>query len=590
MKNKPLAGKATRTKIFTVITVASLILLIALNLFVTSFGIFGNAYIDLTPEGLYTLRDEMTRVCSEIFLTEDGKVRDPDKQIKITFCDDPDNLIANTSTRLIYYMAVAIANKFDNCELEYVNVRMTPTAVARYKTTSLTEIDSDDVIVSYGTKDGDVLRYSITSAEKFWHVGSDGKVYAFDGEYKLASILLSLTLVNRPAAYFVTDHNTTYYDVSNKNAPSNAELGNFVDLLNERGLEIKNLSLAELINGAAPGTAPSIPEDCVLLIINDPKEDFDIGYNAVDLDKYEYISETEVLDRYMTEERGSIMVTKDYTTGSLPNFDDFLAEWGIECTGMKVKDDDNYIKKQDDAEDHTTVIADYELTEGSYAASIYGDFASLSSAPRVIVSDTGTIVSAYGDSVGDAEAGSTKTSRIFAPLLYTSASSVSFGKYNGEYNESVVDTKGKQIIAAVSGRQTIDSYSNERTYSYIFCAATNDFFGNALIGNASYANYDIVSALVQNIARLETHAPTSLGGLSLNNSDDTFGGKMLADASIRETDEYVKGVNDNGDIVVVETKHGLPAAMLVVIIVAVTIIPLAVAIVGIVVCLKRRYL
>ena len=41
MKKKPLAGKNTRTKIFTVITVASLILLIALNLFVTSFGIFG---------------------------------------------------------------------------------------------------------------------------------------------------------------------------------------------------------------------------------------------------------------------------------------------------------------------------------------------------------------------------------------------------------------------------------------------------------------------------------------------------------------------------------------------------------------------
>ena len=134
MKNKPLASKNARTKIFTVITVASLILLIALNLFVTSFGIFGNAYIDLTPEGLYTLRDEMTAVCKDIFLTDDGKVKDPDKQIKIIFCDDPDNIIANTATRLIYYMSVALANKFDNCVVETVNVRMTPSAVARYKT------------------------------------------------------------------------------------------------------------------------------------------------------------------------------------------------------------------------------------------------------------------------------------------------------------------------------------------------------------------------------------------------------------------------------------------------------------------------
>lgn len=589
MKKKPLAGKNTRTKIFTVITVASLILLIALNLFVTSFGIFGNAYIDLTPEGLYTLRDEMTRVCTDIFLTEDGKVRDPEKQIKIIFCDDPDNLIANTTTRVIYYMALALSRKFDNCVVEYENVRMTPTAVARYKTTSLTEIDSDDVIVSYGTKDGNIERYSITSAEKFWHVGSDNKVYAFDGEYKLASILLSLTLVNRPVAYFVTDHKTSYYDVTNPQNPSNAEYGDFVDLLTERGLEVKNLSLAELIRGAAPGTVPAIPDDCVLLIIDDPKEDFDTEDSGANLGNMGYVSETEILDRYMTEERGSIMVTKDYATGSLPNFDDFLAEWGIKCTGMKVKDETSYIKKQD-PNDRTTIIADYDLTEGSYADVIYGDFAAISSSPKVVVSNTGTIVSAYGDSVGDSEAGSTKTSRIFAPFLYTSSGAASFGKLNGEYNESMVDAKGKQIIAAISGRQTIDSVSNERTYSYIFCAASRDFFKNELIGNASYANYDIVSALVQNIARLETHAPNTLGGLSLNNSDDTFGGKMLDDASIRNKDEYIQGVNENGDVVVVETRHGLTTAMLVIIIVIASVIPLSIAVLGLVICLKRKYL
>ena len=154
----------------------------------------------------------------------------------------------------------------------------------------------------------------------------------------------------------------------------------------------------------------------------------------------------------------------------------------------------------------------------------------------------------------------------------------------------MVDAKGKQIIAAISGRQTIDSVSNERTYSYIFCAASRDFFKNELIGNASYANYDIVSALVQNIARLETHAPSTLGGLSLNNSDDTFGGKMLDDASIRSKDEYIQGVNENGDVVVVETRHGLTTAMLVIIIVIASVIPLSIAVLGLVICLKRKYL
>ena len=120
MKNKLFAGN--RTKIFTVITVVAIILLLLLNIFVTSFGIFGNAYIDLTPEGLYTLRPRMVDACTEIFYTKDGELRDPG--ITITFCDDPDNLISDMMTRVIYYMAIALSKKFDNCEVKTVNVRI----------------------------------------------------------------------------------------------------------------------------------------------------------------------------------------------------------------------------------------------------------------------------------------------------------------------------------------------------------------------------------------------------------------------------------------------------------------------------------
>ena len=79
-------------------------------------------------------------------------------------------------------MALALASEYENCKIETVNVNMNPTAVAQYKTTSLTAIDSDDIIVSYGQ------RYSITSAEKFWHIGSDNVVYSFDGEHPIRLI------------------------------------------------------------------------------------------------------------------------------------------------------------------------------------------------------------------------------------------------------------------------------------------------------------------------------------------------------------------------------------------------------------------
>jgi hypothetical protein len=65
---------------------------------------------------------------------------------------------------------------------------------------------------------------------------------------------------------------------------------------------------------------------------------------------------------------------------------------------------------------------------------------------------------------------------------------------------------------------------------------------------------------------------------------------MLDYASIRETDEHVQGINDDGDVVVVGTKHGLNTAAIVIIIAIVSVIPLAIAVTGITVCLKRKYL
>ena len=574
MKNNPFTGKSTRTKIFTVITVCAIILLLALNLFLTSFGIFGNAYIDLTPEGLYTLTPEMKDVCDDIFYMSDGTARDPG--IKITFCDDPDNLISKTSTRLIYYMATALSKRFKNCDVEYYNVNMNPTALAKYKTTSLSQIKSDDVIISYGS------RYSIVSADEFWHIGSDNVVYAFDGEYKLASIMLSLTLVDRPVAYFVTDHGETYYDAADPaNEENNKKTGAFAELLVQRGFELKTLSLGSLIENAEEGKAPAIPDDCVLLIINNPREDF-----ASDPDKlgsFGYVSQTDLLDKFMIDDRGSIMVSFDYKL-ELPNFEDFLAEWSIKCTDTLVKDSINSI---DDGLD-TTLIADYNLNEETYAYAIYGEYASRSSSPRVIIENTGAIVSAYGESEGSVESGTPKTSRLFTPFLYSSKEAKQYGVSNsGVYN--ALAAEGQAVVAAIGGRQTIDEDTGEYSYSYIFCAASPDFFSGSTVGNPSYANFDVISALVQNIARLETHADSSLGGLSMNNSDDKFGGKMLVVSSRREDDKVQTEYDENGKRVT-KTYLGLTAPKRVIYTVIIFAIPLAILVVGVVMHIKRKYL
>jgi hypothetical protein len=151
-----------------------------------------------------------------------------------------------------------------------------------------------------------------------------------------------------------------------------------------------------------------------------------------------------------------------------------------------------------------------------------------------------------------------------------------------------VGDEGAKALCAVAGRKTIDSTSGNFTYSYIFCAASSSFFSSELLGNASYANYEVTAAMVQNIARLDTYAPDALGGISINNSE-SFLGKTLVDTAIRKSDVTETNKNPDGSIVYV-TKAGLGSGALIAFTVVIFAIPTLIAVVGIIVCVRRKYL
>ena len=144
MKINLLKGKKNRNRIFALISVLSVLLLLVLNLVITYFGVQRSLYVDLTPEGLYTLTDRMKEECS--FIDED--LGEGGKKVKITFCADPDTLISAQITRLIYFMAIQMDNTFENLEVETVNIAYNPTAVSKYKPTSFSDISYSDIIVS----------------------------------------------------------------------------------------------------------------------------------------------------------------------------------------------------------------------------------------------------------------------------------------------------------------------------------------------------------------------------------------------------------------------------------------------------------
>ena len=546
-------GKSTRTKIFSVITVVGIVLLLGLNFCISYFGGQRLFWTDLTPEGVYTLSDKMLEVCHAML--------DPDEsgnaqEIKITFCTDPDYLIQSDTMRATYFMALSLQKKFDNVEVKTVNVALDPTAVSMYKTTSRESISSSDVIFSYGAK------YRIVDATGFWT--SDN--FSYNGEYRVASIIASLLAIDKPVAYFVTDYGTSYYDPANPDSEMSKSLGAFADLLEVRGLEIKTVSVSAI---------DSIPEDCALLIINNPTEDF--AYDEDRLNEFGYVSDIEKIDRYLLRESSAVIFNKAFDV-TLPNFENYCKEWGVCFGNTQVYDENNALFTTIGGEsDESVFAATYDNNEQNFGYAYYGGYSTLSSAPKMVFSNTGYVYSSMDLSNTMVDPGNKYGSRNYAAFIGTSAKGYVF--------EGSAKDEGERALVAAGVRKNLDSYTAENTTSYLFCSNSADFFSNELLGNSSYANYDVLASVISNISRTDRYATIELGGLSLNSP--SFGGKQMASTTLSDTPSDVY-TWDGKEIV----KHnkGLSATAITLFTVIVMAVPVVVMGFGIAMFIKRKFL
>ena len=568
MKFSLFKGKSKRSLVFTLITLFSIVILLAVNLLLTYFSPIKSLYIDMTSEDLYTLSDAMK---SETAFVDDLP---NDSEIKIIFCAKPDVLTNSTVTRITYFMALKLQQRYPNIKVVCEDVNLNPTAFAQFKPNSLTEIKPSDIIVTYGD------RYRISTASRFW-MFDQGQYFSYNGEYHMVAMLKSVTAVEKPKAYFLVGHEETVYNPNDKESPMSISMQSFANLLYERGLEIGLLNLNN-------SETPEVPEDCVLLIINDPKIDFKT--DPASYDNFSYVSEIDKLDKYLVNRQGAVMVAKDYRT-SLPVLEDFLGEWGIGFGSTLVKDSSASLNSDGLADDdelkHTEFIAEYNKNEDNYSYEIYGEFASMSSAPRVIFKDAGYVRCTYKESYATQEQGTMNTSRSYADFLFTSTNAIPYAKNSltGEYRDPIAESGAKYDLAALVVRNYLHDTENVNRMSYLFCTNTNDFFSNDVIGNTYYANYDVVSSLVENISRVDIYGSNALGGESLNSP--TYGGKQLHNSQL--STELVKVYSSDAKNVI-EINNPITRGIKTVITTVVFVLPLLVAVVGIVVRIKRKFL
>ena len=134
----------------------------------------------------------------------------------------------------------------------------------------------------------------------------------FDGESKLTAALYSLTSGEERHAYYTTNHGEQ----------------SLTDTL-KAALENQNLAVSAL-----DLLSSEIPDDCDLLIINDPAQDLSSAGALLD--------EMSALRRYL-EQGGKLLVTTD-SYNKTPNLDALLAEFGLSRTeGLVVEGDSSHV-------------------------------------------------------------------------------------------------------------------------------------------------------------------------------------------------------------------------------------------------------
>ena len=543
------------------------VILLAALLLVLSVGLAGlvssrSVWLDLTPEGLYSLSRLMVDQCEKI--ERDIKEKQIDRTIKITFCDDPDHLMADYQTRYVYVMAKEIEQHFDFVTVDTCNVTLNPTAVDRYRVVSSTSIPPTSVIVSCGDQ------YRIYSSAQFWLAGSDDDgnstgLYSFNGEYKIATAFFSLLAITTPKAYFLVNHGERYFvspaDEAHADLRAGAgqdeDLAAFYNLLLKAGLSVDYLDLSGM---------NAVPDDCALLIVNRPTSDLGGG----DLYSFSDRTEAEVLDRYISAGNGSIMIFKD-PDASLLNLEQFAEKWGISFI------DGATVKTRRPSGERTDVIrADYNTDDSTVSYAICQTLASVESSPVVLTRASGAVKLSWKESAGNVS-GNFIANRIYADFLYAPEGSSLYSVENGAL---VSGDDQRYPVAAITTRYWSDSYSLERYYSYVFAAASSALISTEYLEDPAYGNADVFFSLVRYLARVDQYADLELGSESFNS--ENMGGKKLVMSQLSATAYTDSGSDkdcpafDNGDRIRTAILVFVPA--------------LAVAVAGFVLFRRRRIL
>lgn len=523
--------KKKSKKRITAITAAVVVAVILLNIVISLIGDGRLGFIDLTltrymsqTSMMYSLSDECCDLIGEeaipmienINAERKGRGEEPIK-LNIIFCADKDEIEGDKLMRYVSYTARSLEKEYSgHIDVQYINMRKNPSAVQKYKTTSAATIYNSDVIVEFGTE------YLVQGISSFYYTESTAdSPWAYNGEKKLAAMILAVTRADAPICCLTSNHGETLFD---DNGNIKDEYTTFIEIIRGAGYETQIIDLEK----------EEIPENCRMIVTFDPTEDFKAYGNLGEGN----VSEIEKLDRYL-DDSNSFFYICDKNTSPLKNIEEYLEEWGVTVTRVADKAGIQHNYELEDTVNCTdegsskVVIGNY-ATEG-LGASLTKDMRESSYPPKVVFGNSTSVTPAENYNKYYVLADETEGTGAFSYYSYykngvtrnmfdifTTYSTAS-ARVDGEIYEIATENNRFSLMTVTQEMRNVQdgNFSSINQASYVLALASTDFLRNDVLDSTAYGNTDVLLSTLRNTGNEVLPADVALKAFYVYDISDT---------------------------------------------------------------------
>ena len=322
----------------TAVLIAAVVLL---NVMFSTLAYHFSWFIDMTADKLYSVSDHCIELLADAIDEENAlraKNGEEALQAEILFASDFNQFEKGSIGSYIYNTAHELELAFpDTIKLDWFDCWLD-----KKLADSLGVTNSTDVVLRLDNGESRVFKQT----EFFvFSVGDSSTPVGYGGERAFATSLVSLMNGDRPLACLTINHDEIFYDYQ------------LLYLLRDAGYNYLMLDLYY----------DEIPEECELLIINNPNADL------IDADGVSEISEVKKLEAF-TERGGDLVVFLESDTPVLQNLEGVLASWGF---GL-LRDFDEETER-----DYNCMVKDTSVALTSDGYTILGEYVTSSAAANV---------------------------------------------------------------------------------------------------------------------------------------------------------------------------------------------------------------